>query len=128
MHAFLDEAVIQPVLQREAGAVARQEAIGAAANLDAAISSKGLFAVEERFDAFSFHDMMQHVGVESIGDDEFIKDLRRKHGSVIVRSKPRQSSIIVPATKYTRVDRRTLKPIAARAGTTIYGTAGGVNA
>jgi len=103
LHAFLDEAIIQPVLEKEAGALARQEKIGAEVNQDAAISPKGLFAIEERFDAFALQDMVQAEGVEAIGEDEFIKDLRRKHGSIIVRSRPRSSSIIVPATKYTRI-------------------------
>ncbi len=103
LHAFIDEAIIQPALQQEAGAMARQERIGAEANQDAAISRKGLFAVEERFDAFAFHDIIQKEGVESMGEEELVKDLRRKVPSVVVRSRPRSSSIIVPATKYTKI-------------------------
>lgn len=105
LHEFLDQAIVQPVLAREAGAVARQEIIGKEVNRDACISPKGLFAIEERFDAFALQDMVQAEGVDAVGEDEFIKDLRRKHGSIIVRSKPRSSSIIVPATKYTRISK-----------------------
>lgn len=110
LHAFLDEAIIQPVLKQEAGAMARQEKIGAEANQDAAISRGGLFAVEERFDAFAFHDIIQQEGVENMGEEELVKDLRRKVPSVIVRSKPRSASIIVPATKYTKIV--PVKPVA----------------
>lgn len=110
LHAFLDELCVQPVLRAEAGAMARQEKIGGLVNQDAAISRGGLFAVEERFDAFSFHDIIQQEGVENIGDEELIKDLRRKVPSVIVRSKPRASSIIVPAAKYAKIE--PVKPVA----------------
>lgn len=103
LHEFLDQAFVQPVLQREAGALKRQETIGARANQDACISPKGLFAIEETFDAFAFHDILQKEGVEEMGEDELIKDLRRKCPSVVVRSKPRSNSIIVPATQYTRL-------------------------
>lgn len=110
MHAFLDEAIVQPVLRAEVGAMARQEKIGGKMNQDAAISRKGLFAVEESFDAFAFHDIIQQEGVESMGEEELIKDLRRKVPSVIVRSKPCSASIIVPATKYTKIV--PVKPVA----------------
>lgn len=104
LHAFLDEAFVQPALAREAGAEHRQQQIVAETNLDAAISPKGLFAIEERFDAFAFHDIVQAEGREAFEEGDIIKDLRKKHGSsIIVRSKPRRSSIIVPATKYTRI-------------------------
>lgn len=105
LHAFLDEAIIQPVLEKEAGALARQQKIGAQVNQDACISPKGLFAIEERFDAWALQDIVQAEGVEALTDDSgLIKDLRRKLGkSLVVRSKPRSSSIIVPATKYTRI-------------------------
>lgn len=105
LHQFIEDAIVQPVLQREAGAVKRQEEIGALTNQDAAISPKGLFALEERFDAFAFHDIVQSVGREEIEEGDLIKDLRKRHSSVVVRSKSRRSSIIVPATKYTRIER-----------------------
>lgn len=104
LHAFLDQAFVQPALAREAGAERRQQEIGAEANSDATFSPKGLFALEERFDAFAFHDIVQSEGRESFEDGDVIRDLRKKHGSsIVVRSKPRRSSIIVPATKYTRI-------------------------
>lgn len=105
MHAFIEEALIQPVLEREAGALKRQETIGAYKNLDATISPKGLFAIEETFDAFAFHDIVQTEGREAMEDGDLIKDLRKRNAAVVVRSKPRSNSIIVPATKYTRVER-----------------------
>ena len=104
LYAILDEAFVQPALEREAGAEQRQQQIVAETNQDATFSPKGLFALEERFDAFAFHDIVQAEGREAFEEGDIIKDLRKKHGSaVIVRSKPRSSSIIVPATKYTRI-------------------------
>lgn len=103
LHEFIDQAIVQPVLEREAGALKRQEEIGARTNLDACISPKGLFAIEERFDAFAFHDIVQQEGREAMEEGDLIKDLRKRHASVVIRSKPRSSSIIVPATKYTRI-------------------------
>lgn len=123
MHAFIDEVLVQPVLEREAGALKRQEEIGARTNLDACISPKGLFAVEERFDAFAFHDMIQQEGREAMEEGDLIKDLRRKHKSVVIRSQSRKSSIIVPATKYTRIERpgSRLETLRKRAGKVTIG-------
>lgn len=104
LHEFLDQAIVQPVLQREAGAVHRQQQIGAEANQGACISPKGLFALERRYDAFAFHDIIQAEGLGEVQEGQVMDDLDKKMGgAVVIRSKPRRSSIIVPATKYTRL-------------------------
>lgn len=107
MHAFLEEAIVQPVLKSEAEAMRRQERAGGQANQDAAISRKGLFAIEETYDAFAFHDIIQDLGREEVEQGQVLDDLKRKLGkAVVVRSRPRRSSIIVPASKYTRIPLR----------------------
>lgn len=122
LHEFLDQAIVQPVLQAEAGALARQEKINAELNETACISPKGHFAIDASFDAFSFHDIVQHEGVENVGEDELQKDLS-KRAPVVVRSRSRRSSIIVPASKYKRIVRpgERLQEMRRRMGTVAYG-------
>lgn len=104
LHEFLDAAIVRPVMEREARAEARQRAAGAAANAQACISPKGLFALDATYDGFAFHDIVQAVGREEVEQGEVLDDLAKKYGSaVVVRSRPRKASIIVPATKYTKV-------------------------
>jgi hypothetical protein len=99
LHEFIDQAIVQPVLRREARLKeTRQQA--ARARQDCVISPGGNFAIEETFDAFDFHDLVQDFGVEALADEELLRDVRRKNPYVVVRSKPRRTSIIVPEKPY----------------------------
>jgi len=99
LHEFIDQVIVQPVLRREAKLnETRQQA--AAARQDCVISPSGLFAIEETFDAFDFHDLVQDFGIEALTDEGTLKDIRRKNPYVVVRSKPRRTSIIVPDKPY----------------------------
>lgn len=122
LHEFLDQALVQPVLAAEAGALARQEQITAKLNQTACISPKGHFAITESFDPFAFHDIVQHEGVENVGEDELNDDLA-KRAPVVVRSRARNSSIIVPASKYERIQRPAdrLQEMRRRMGRVVYG-------
>lgn len=127
LHQFLDQAIVQPVLMKEAGAMKRQEQISADMNRDACISPKGFFAVEASIDAFAFHDTVQREGIESMGDEELMNDLA-KRAPIMVRSKPRSSSVIMPATKYTRIETpgAGLREMRRKMGRVTYGEGAGL--
>jgi hypothetical protein len=99
LHEFIDQAIVQPVLRREAHLNSTRQA-AAAQRQDCVISPGGNFAIEETFDAFDIHDLVQDFGVEALEDEGTLKDIRRKQSYVVVRSRPRRSSIIVPDKPY----------------------------
>lgn len=72
---------------------------------DDAVIGQGC-AVENVYDAHHFYDMMLSQGLECWHDETFIKEASRDIPDSRIRSKPRNASIIVPATKYTALPSR----------------------
>lgn len=63
-------------------------------------------AVENVYDTHHFFDAGLARGFDCWHDEEFINDSNRNLPESRVKSKPRRTSIIVPANKYTRIEPR----------------------
>lgn len=64
------------------------------------------FAIENTYDQLDFFDWGLREGFECWDDEQFVREHSRDVPECVVRSRPRRTSIIVPATQYTRLEPR----------------------